>query len=125
SAGVVGELAARARFGDRPPYRLPIVDLAGGEPHLGFTLGRYFDGVDIGGAAAHEYAAAELGLSKDQPLRAAISDPCDLSARPHAMATSALTLRHDRAAGTASFPLHWRDPKRVGHAGGMFQVIPV
>ncbi|MGA9830332.1 MAG: hypothetical protein WBQ71_04365, partial [Trebonia sp.] len=37
----------------------------------------------------------------------------------------ALTLRNDRAAGTASFPLHWRDPARVGHAGGMYQVIPV
>jgi hypothetical protein len=41
------------------------------------------------------------------------------------MAVSALTLRHDRAANTASFPLHWRDPARVGHAGGMYQVIPV
>ena len=122
---VIGELAAPAVFENRPTYRLTIVDLAGEDPHLGFTLGRFFDGADVGGAAAHEYAAAELGLSKDQPLRAAIRDPCDLSARPHAMATSALTLRHDRAAGTASFPLHWRDPKRVAHAGGLFQVIPV
>jgi hypothetical protein len=75
--------------------------------------------------AAHEYAAAELNPGKGRPLRAAVKDPCDLAARPHAMAVGALTLRHDRAAETASFPLHWRDPRLVGHAGGMFQVIPV
>ena len=41
------------------------------------------------------------------------------------MATSALTLRYDRLAGTATFPLHYRDPGRVSHAGGLYQVIPV
>ena len=41
------------------------------------------------------------------------------------MATSALTLRHDRPAGTATFPLHYRHPGRVSHAGGLYQVIPV
>ncbi|MGC2003911.1 hypothetical protein, partial [Trebonia sp.] len=51
--------------------------------------------------------------------------PWDPAARPAVIAAGALTLRHDRAAGTASFPLHWRDPARVGHAGGMYQVIPV
>ena len=56
---------------------------------------------------------------------AAVKDPCDPGARPAVIAVSALTLRHDRAADTASFPLHWRDPARVGHAGGMYQVIPV
>lgn len=121
----VRALAAPAVFENRLTYRLTDVDLAGEKPRLAFTLGRFFDGVDVGGAAAHEYAAAELGLSEGQPLRAAIKDPCDLAARPHAMAVGALTLRYDRAAGTASFPLHWRDPARVGHAGGMVQVIPV
>jgi hypothetical protein len=38
---------------------------------------------------------------------------------------STLTLRLDRATGRASFPLHWRDPAKVGHAGGLYQVIPV
>jgi hypothetical protein len=121
----IAELAAPAVFENRVTYRLTSADLAGEEPRLGFTLGRFFDGTDVGGAAAHEYAAADLCLREDQPLRAAIKDPCDLAARPHAVAVGALTLRHDRAAGTASFPLHWRDPRRVGHAGGMFQVIPV
>jgi hypothetical protein len=41
------------------------------------------------------------------------------------MATSALTLRHDRATGTATFPTHYRDPALVDHAGGLYQVIPV
>lgn len=122
---VIGALAAPAVFENRVTYRLTSAELTGEDPCLGFTLGRFFDGVDVGGAAAHEYAAAELGLRVGQPLRAAIKDPCDLGARPNATAVGALTLRHDRDAGTASFPLHWRDPRRVGHAGGMFQVIPV
>ena len=41
------------------------------------------------------------------------------------MATSALTLRYDRVTGTATFPLHYRDPGQVSHAGGLYQVIPV
>ena len=121
----IAELAAPAVFENRVTYRLTSADLAGEEPRLGFTFGRFFDGTDVGGAAAHEYAAAQLGLGEGQPLRAAIKDPCDLAARPHSVAVGSLTLRHDRAAGKASFPLHWRDPRRVGHAGGMFQVIPV
>jgi hypothetical protein len=40
------------------------------------------------------------------------------------MAVATLTIRLDRATGAASFPLHWRDPAKVGHAGGMYQVIP-
>lgn len=39
------------------------------------------------------------------------------------VAISTLTIRHDRASGDATFFLHWRDPKRVGHAGGMYQVV--
>ncbi len=121
---VVADLAPPAIFHNRPIYRLTEADLAGtaagAGPRLTFTRGRYFDAVDIGGAVAHEYAAG-----REQRLRAAIGDPCDLGARPSAMAVATLLLRHDAAAGTASFPLHWRDPARVGHAGGMVQVIPV
>ena len=29
------------------------------------------------------------------------------------------------AAGTATFPLHYREPGQVGHAGGLYQVLPV
>jgi len=126
---VVADLAPPAIFENRPTYRPVAADLAGVGPHLTCTRGRFFDGVDVGGAVAHEYAAAQLpgpgGQARQQRLRAAIGDPRDLRARPSAIAVAALTLRHDRAAKTATFPLHWRDPKRVGHAGGMVQVIPV
>ena len=128
---VIAELASPAIFENRGTYRLIDADLAGPGPHLTFTRGRFFDAVDVGGPAGHEFAAAELAREEDsgadrrQRLREAIGDPCDLAARPAAMAVGALTLRHDRATGAASFPLHWRDPARVGHAGGMFQVIPV
>ena len=50
-------------FENRPTYRLTEADLT--KPRLAFTRGRYFDGVDTGEAAAHEYAAARLG----QPAR--------------------------------------------------------
>jgi len=139
---VVAELASPAIFENRQAYRLTGADLAGPGPHLTFARARFFDAVDTGGPVGHEFAAAELAAAKlgrgagpgQRPgdsagrrgrLRDAIGDPCDLGARPGIMAVGALTLRHDRATGAASFPLHWRDPARVGHAGGMFQVIPV
>jgi hypothetical protein len=56
---------------------------------------------------------------------AAFGDPTDLSVRSSALATSALTLRYDRATGTATFPMHYRDPALVEHAAGLYQVIPV
>jgi hypothetical protein len=123
------ELDAPAIFENRSLYRLASADLAGAAPRLEFGAGRYFDALDVGTAAAHEYAADALasagpGLTGGQPLRAAIGDPCDLAARPAMMAVATLTLRVDRSAGTATFPLHYRDPRKVGHAGGMYQVIP-
>ena len=120
------ELAAPAVFENRPTYRLTEADLT--RSRLAFTRGRYFDGVDTGEAAAHEYAATRLGArSSHHPagLRAQIADPCDLRRRPANLAISTLTLRLDQATGRASFLLHWRDPAKVGHAGGMYQVIPV
>ena len=120
------DLAAPAVFENRPTYRLTEADL--GKGRLAFTRGRYFDGVDTGEAAAHEYAAARLG-AWDEPrragLRARIADPCDLGRRPVNLAITTLTLRFEAATGRASFLLHWRDPAKVGHAGGMYQVIPV
>ena len=118
-------LAAPAVFENRPTYRLLSADLAGGDPRLGFTRGRFFEGVDVGGPAGHEYAAASLGLIGHRAYRDAFGDPTDLAVRSSAVATSALTLRYDRAAGTATFPMHLRDPALVGHAGGLYQVIPV
>jgi hypothetical protein len=124
------DLAAPAVFENRLTYRLAEADL--GAPRLAFTRGRYFDGVDTGEAAAHEYAATRLGGRSDHwsdhrkaGLRTLIADPCDLSRRPANLAISTLTLRLEAATGRASFLLHWRDPAKVGHAGGMYQVIPV
>jgi hypothetical protein len=104
-------LAPPAVFEDRPTYRLTGVDL----PLLVFGHGRYFDGIDTGEAAAHEFAA---GRSE---LRGAIGDPLDLTRRPANLAISTLTIR----LGPPRFLLHWRDPVKVGHAGGMAQVVPV
>jgi hypothetical protein len=104
-------LAPPAVFEDRPTYRLIGVDL----PRLVFGPARYFDGIDTGEAAAHEYAAGRAGL------RAAIGDPLDLTRRPANLAISTLTIRLD----PPRFLLHWRDPALVGHAGGMYQVVPV
>jgi hypothetical protein len=117
-------------FENRSTYRLTGADLAGSPPRLSFALGRYFDGIDTGEAAAHEYAATRLGeppsgASGPPGLRTSIGDPCDLRRRPANLAISTLTIRLDRATGEASFVMHWRDPAKVGHAGGLYQVIPV
>jgi hypothetical protein len=118
------DLAAPAIFENRGTYRLVEAELTGTAPRLAFTRGRYFDGIDTGEAAAHEYAAQRLG-GRPAGRRGRIGDPCDLHRRPVNLAISTLTLRLDRATGRASFPLHWRDPAKVGHAGGLYQVIPV
>jgi hypothetical protein len=125
----MAELAAPLVFENRTTYRLTEADLCARPPRLVFAGGRYFDGIDTGEAAAHEYAAARLGRPVPGPgpdgVRARVADPCDLRRRPANLAISTLTLRLDRRAGRASFLLHWRDPAKVGHAGGLFQVIPV
>jgi hypothetical protein len=118
------ELAAPAVFENRPTYRLTDADLSSGAPRLAFTWGRYFDGIDTGEAAAHDYAVMRLD-GRPARLRASIGDPCDLRRRPANLAISTLTLRLDPATGRAAFLLHWRDPAKVGHAGGLYQVIPV
>ena len=121
----IGELATPAIFENRPIYRLLAADLAGRQPRLVFGRGRFFDGINVGGVAGFEYAAADLGLIDRCAYRDAFGNPTNLNVRSSAMATCALTLRHDRAAGTATFPMHYRDPALVGHAGGLVQVIPV
>ena len=147
---VVAGLAAPAVFENRPTYRLIEADLAGvGGPRLAFGRGRFFDSVDAGGAAGHEYAAAHLAhlaaggdaagaagragpgdaASADTrtrcPYRDALGGPTGLARRAAPLAVSALTLRYDQAAGTATFPLHYREPGKVSHAAGLYQVIPV
>lgn len=121
----ISRLAAPAVFENRRTYRLHDADLCSPQPRMVFGFGHYFDGVDTGEAVAHEYAARKLGATMLRSQRAAIGSPVDLTRRPVNVAISALTIRHDGANGDARFLLHWRDPAKVGHAGGLYQVIPV
>ena len=131
---VVAALAAPAVFENRPTYRLVEADLAGAAPAAAGRPARGWPSAAAGSSTgstrparpALEYAAAEAASRHGRhPYRAALGGPASLARRSATMAVSALTLRHDRAAGTATFPLHYRDPARVSHAGGLYQVIPV
>jgi hypothetical protein len=123
-ADAVRELAAPVVFEDRATYRLLSADLAG-DGLLSLGRGTYFGGINVGAAGAHEFAANHLRGDLGSPLRDQIGDPCQLGRRPANIAMSCLTLRVDAGTGAASFPLHWRDPAKVGHAGGLTQVVPV
>jgi 8-oxo-dGTP pyrophosphatase MutT (NUDIX family) len=116
-AEAVAALDRPTVFEDRPTFRLLDADLTGLRPTLAFGTGSYFDGPNTGEAAAHELTGP------DRTLRRAIGDPTDLTRRPANLAISALTLRND--GGDLTFPLHWRDPAKVGHAGGLYMVVPV
>jgi hypothetical protein len=70
----VAALAAPGIFENRSTYRLLRADLEA-NPHMVFGRGTYFDGVDVGDAAAHEFTAATLTEITTQDLRAAIGDP--------------------------------------------------
>ncbi|MGH3864550.1 MAG: hypothetical protein ACRDQ4_00155 [Pseudonocardiaceae bacterium] len=120
----VAELATPGIFENRSTYRLLSADLQT-SPRMVFSRSAYFDGIDVGDAVAHEYTAATLGEITAQDLRATIGDPCDPARRPVNVALSTLTLRHNQTTGAATFPLHRRDGATVGHAGGMYQVLPV
>ena len=132
-SAAVAELAAPALFEDRRTYRLTGADLTGADltgagpagpcGTLDFGPGTFFQGYDVGAAVAHEHAAAVMGGLAREDLRALVGDPRELARRPANLAISTLTLRADGTAAT--FPLHWRDPAKVGHAGGLYQVVPV
>ncbi|ACY99348.1 MULTISPECIES: hypothetical protein [Thermomonospora] len=116
----MGALAAPAVFENRPVYRLLEADLAGrggSGAVLRLSGARYFDGVDVGEAVAHELAARVAGL----PLRTLVGDPCDLARRTAVPAVTTVTIRR-RARDVV---LHRRDPAKVAHAGGLYQVMPV
>jgi hypothetical protein len=120
----VATLASPAIFENRSTYRLLYANLQS-DPRMVFSSGQYFDGINVGDAVAHEFTAVTLNQIAAQDLRAAIGDPCDPARRLVNVAISTLTLRFDQTADTATFPLHRRDSARVGHAGGMYQVLPV
>jgi len=123
-SAAMADLAAPTVFENRPTYRLLGAELNAPRGRMSFGRGGYFDGIDVGEAAAHEYAATRLsGTGAD--LRATIPDPTDTSRRLTNLAISTLTIRHDRSSDAAQFLLHWRDPAKVGHAGGLYQVLPV
>ena len=123
---VVPELASPAIFENRRTYRLLDADLTGWTPATRPSP-----------AAGSSTASTSAGRRRTSspppnsaryavpPLRARYRRPVGPGRAPGGIAAGALTLRYDRAAGTASFPLHCRDPALVGHAGGMYQVIPV
>jgi len=111
-------------------------------PRLRFGPARYFDAVNLGHAVAHELTAAWAAAGTPPaapppraaldwpapdwpalPLRASVGDPCALPRRSALTAVTTLTLRR-APGGAASFLLHWRDPARVNHAGGLYQVMP-
>ncbi|WP_131742726.1 transcriptional regulator [Actinomadura roseirufa] len=111
-AEAMAALAPPAVFEDRPSYRL----LHAAPPVLRLGPARYFDGVNLGEAVAHELAARAHGL----PLRTRVGDPCDLHRRTALPAITTLTVT-----ASGSYALHWRDPAKVAHAGGLYQVMPV
>jgi hypothetical protein len=124
----VAALDRPALFENRPCYRLFDARLAA---PAGLRIGEtsYFEGIDLGHAVAHELAAAwqrrgDAVRMTDLPLRALAGDPCALARRPALVAVTTLTLRRDSGGG-ASFVLHWRDPAKVNHGGGLYQVMPV
>jgi hypothetical protein len=124
----VAALDRPALFENRPCYRLLDARLAASARlRLGETS--YFEGIDLGHAVAHELAAAwersgDAVRMADLPLRSLAGDPCALTRRQSLIAVTTLTLRRD-ATGAASFVLHWRDPAKVNHGGGLYQVMPV
>ena len=128
-ADAIAALDPPELFDNRPSYRLLAAGFTGGGGRMDLSLGRYFDGVNVNEALAHEFAGAwpdapGPAAAGRLPFRELIGDPCDLSRRSAMCAITTLTLRRT-AAGDASFLLHWRDPAKVTHAGGLYQVMPV
>jgi hypothetical protein len=87
----LGEIAAPSVFENRPTYRLLDADLSGPRGRMVFGRGKYFDGIDTGEAAAHEFAARQLDSEVPSTLRDSIGNPCDLTRRPANLAISTLT----------------------------------
>jgi hypothetical protein len=128
-ADAVGSLDRPGLFEDRPCYRLLGKSALAGPRELRLARTSYFQGMELGHAVAHELAAAwdEPGdgvRMAGLPLRRLAGDPTALDRRLALVAVTTLTLRR-AAGGAASFVLHWRDPAKVNHAGGMYQVMPV
>ncbi len=114
-------------FENRPSYRLTGLAWAGDSGAMRFGLATYFDKLDISEAIGHEIAEVRSRkqgeiTGRDLPFRSLIGDPFDFRRRAVLPAITTLTLR--RAKAGASFLLHWRDPKKVATAAGIYDVIP-
>ncbi|MPZ26497.1 MAG: hypothetical protein GEV12_08570 [Micromonosporaceae bacterium] len=114
---------------DRPTYRLVAADLTASPPSIRAASGTYYDVLNIGEAAGHEYAthhrAGRRPSLADLPLRNRIGDPTDPGGRPVLVAITTLTIRYDRRAHDARLLVHWRDPAKVATNGGAYQLAPV
>ncbi|MBC3840811.1 hypothetical protein GXW82_12545 [Streptacidiphilus sp. 4-A2] len=127
-------------FENRESYRLLgfTTTPAPGEPHLRFSLCRYFDMLDIGEPLALEFARSPAGravvpqpargrlaprLPGTLPIRRELGDPTDLSRRPVLAAVNTLTIRLTPQ-GSATFFLHKRGAEDVPVAAGQMHVIP-
>jgi len=116
-------------FENRPSYRLLGLAWAGATGAMRFGLATYFDKLDVSEAAGHELAQVRLAKDGevslgDLPFRSLIGDPFDLQRRAVLPAITTLTLRRTRGRGSVSFLLHWRDPRKVATAAGLYDVIP-
>ena len=112
-SAAMDRLALPGRLRNLETYRLLAADLR--ERRMVFGPGHYFDGLDVGEAAAHELAIGGAAL------RDAVGDPTELRRRPANLAICALTLRVGDDVTTV---LHRRDAAKVAHAGGMLMVLP-
>lgn len=123
------DLARPKLFDNRVCYRPVGIEFGENSGRLEFGYTSYFDALDVAEAIAHEFAAARIAQPDarlqlaDLPLRAAIGDPFDPTARPMCMSINTLTLRQAED-GRVSFLLHKRSPAAVAAAGGVYHVIP-
>ena len=124
------EALDRPALFNRACYRLLSASAAAPEPGLCFTSARYFDGVNVGEALAHELAGA---LPDDAPAGRAWT-ACRSAPRSATRATCRGRRRHrgDQHADPAPLPGRRRlvpaalaRPGEGHHAGGLYQVIPV
>jgi hypothetical protein len=123
------DLAGPKLLDNRVSYRLREVSWTEGAGSLGFSYTSYFDVLDVGEAAAHEFTDAWLRNGRKRPsmadlrLRRHITDPFDLSARPMPPSINTLTIRRDPIYGHRMY-LHQRDAAATAVAGGMYHVVP-
>lgn len=103
-------------FENRHSYRLLEVEWRHRTRRMRFGLSTYFDKLDVSEALCHEAAAAAVEDRLDWsrlPFRSLVGDPFDLSGRVVNPGIATLTIRRDRASGTATFFLLRRDPTQV------------